>query len=118
MAKVRTTRKSVMSQYNICIKVGYCRLQTLLEREYPQAYTSGGYSWNADVYDMSGIYGSGVAIVTGYRPFGKCDPSYDLVHEYEEKAQKVVEEKPWEQRKEALRMLIAEFVDRALKEKK
>ena len=118
MAKVKTTQKSVVSQYNTCIRVGYCRLQTLLGLEYPQAYTSGGFGWNADVYDMSSIYGSGIAIVTGYRPFGKCCPSYDLVQEYEKKAGKVMEEKPWEQRKEALRMLIAEFVDRALKEKK
>lgn len=118
MAKVETTKRSVMEQYNVCIQVGYCDLQYLLGCEYPQAYTHGVYGWNADVYDMSSIYGSGIAIVTGYRPFGKCDPSYDLVREYEQKAKKVVAEKPWAERKEALRMLIAEFVDRALKEGK
>lgn len=114
MAKVETTKRSVMEQYNTCIQVGYCDLQYLLGMEYPQAYTHGVYGWNADVYDMSSIYGGGIAIVTGYRPFGKCDPPYDLVREYEEKAMKVTRDKPYGERKEALRMLIAEFVDRAL----
>lgn len=114
MAKVETTKRSVTRRYSTCIQVGYCGLQDLLSMEKPQAYTHGVYGWNADVYDMSIVGMGGVAIVMGYRPFGKCDPPYDLVREYEEKAWQVVRETSYgDERREKLRGLIKEFVDKA-----
>lgn len=64
---MKTTKKAVEANFIKIIRVGYCDLQTLLGSARRHGYTSGVYGWNADIYDVGG----GVAIVTGYRPFGK-----------------------------------------------
>ena len=63
--KVKMTRKEVLRRFK-CVSVGYCELSSLLRFEEPIGYTSGIYGWNADIYYI----GNGLAIVTGYRPFG------------------------------------------------
>lgn len=108
MAKVETTAKSVRSAYGALIQVGYCRLQTLLACENPSAYTHGVYGWNADVYDMGIIGLSGIAIVTGYRPYGNFSPSYELTQKYEKLAAKVDGE--WSAKRAARRELLKQFV--------
>ncbi len=102
--KYKTTAKAVKEGYYTIISAGYCELQGLLSYESPVAYSSGSYGWNFDVYDIDGI-----AIVTGYRgmPEKNSKASYDLIREYEAKAQgKTAEEK---------RKLIKEFITKATK---
>ena len=66
--KFKTTQKEIKANYNTIICVPYCGLQNLLNYESPVAYTVRREGWAADIYDMGG----GVAIVTGYAPFGNC----------------------------------------------
>lgn len=83
--KYRTTKKEVMKGYHKVICVPYCRLQNLLNCETPVAYTTRKEGWGADVYDLGG----GVAIVTGYAPFGNVKPSYEVQQKYDEAAGKI-----------------------------
>lgn len=82
--KYKTTKKAILSNYPNVIKVGYCSLQTLLKFESPVAYTcSRAYGWQADIYEIT----FDTVIVTGYAPFGNIVPDYEVIKEYEEKAQ-------------------------------
>lgn len=106
--KYKTTQKAIRNSYNTIISIGYCNAQNLLNLENPTAYTCGVYGWNADIYDLGG----GVAIVTGYRPFGNVKPQYDKVKEYEDKAEKIryARGTDYKTQKEQLQQLISEFV--------
>ena len=83
--KFKTTQKEIRANFNKIICVPYCGLQTLLNYESPIAYTSRQEGWAADIYDMGG----GVAIVTGYAPFGNVRPGYDICLKYEKQAEKI-----------------------------
>lgn len=87
--KYASTKNNILCRYGKenCIEVPYGALQSLLRYEEPEAYTSGTYGWNADIYGFAGI-----AIVTGYRPFGGCRPSYDLIQKYEKRAEAIQQE--------------------------
>lgn len=64
--------KDVRNSYN-CFSLGYCELYNILNVHNRIGYTCGIYGWNANVYvDMTSE--SNVAIVTGYRPFGRQIP--------------------------------------------
>ena len=105
--KTRTTQKQVNYSYAIRIQVPYCELQTLLSCEEPTYCTAGVYGWNADIYHCGG----GVAIVTGYRPYGNLKPAYELCREYEEKAREIVKAtSDYTERREKLAELIQDFV--------
>lgn len=109
--KFRTTRKEVMGGYNKTIKIGYCDAQTLLKYVAPVAYTAGTYGWNADIYDMGG----GVAIVTGYRPFGNMKPNYEVVREYEALARAIDwHTTDYTKRKEHVEQLLDRFIEEVL----
>lgn len=109
--KFKTTQKEIKANYGNIIKVDYCDLQKLLKYESPVAYTSGIYGWNADIYDMGG----GVAIVTGYAPFGNIRPSYELREKYEKEAGKVCHNYSYEEARKALQELQKKFVEEVLK---
>lgn len=81
--KFKTTQKAIKANYNTIICVPYCGLQNLLNYESPVAYTERREGWAADIYDMGG----GVAIATGYAPFGSVRPSYELWERYEKQAE-------------------------------
>lgn len=83
--KFKTTQKEIRANFNKIICVPYCELQTLLNYESPVAYTVRREGWAADIYDMGG----GVAIVTGYAPFGNVRPGYDICRKYEKQAEKI-----------------------------
>lgn len=86
--KVKVTKRQVLNNYWQVISVGYCDLQTLLRFKDANYYTSGVYGWNCDIYDL----GNGVALTTGYRPFGNLKASYyHITSKYEKKAKKVME---------------------------
>ena len=111
MMKFKASRKMVMANYHTVIEVGYCGVQFLLRHKNPIAYTSGVYGWNSDIYDM----GKGVAIVTGYRPFGNVHPNYDIVNSFEEKAKNICDNVPYEERSGVLDILINGFIKEVTK---
>ena len=106
--KFKTTQKEIKANYNTIICVPYCELQNLLNYESPVAYTVRREGWAADIYDMGG----GVAIVTGYAPFGNIRPSYELRERYEKQAEKIVYEYAcsWKESSEQLKNLQREFI--------
>lgn len=107
--KFRTTQKAIRANYNKIICVPYCGLQNLLNYESPVAYTVRREGWAADIYDM----GSGVAIVTGYTPFGNVRPSYELRKRYEKQAEKIRYEYSYDRQRESLKSLARDFIKEA-----
>lgn len=106
MRKMKTTRKAIMASFPRVYEVGYCRLQSLFSCIEPSFYTCGVYGWNSDVYSFGDV-----AVVTGYRPFGKPVPS-GVGEKYEVKAREIIEsEWRYEARKALLGNLIAEFLE-------
>ena len=103
--KFKTTKRAIMANNTKVYSLGYCDLQDMLRFYDPMAYTSGVYGWNADIYQINGI-----AIVTGYRPFGKVI-DYNLVKEYKEKARILLESKhyQYEENKKDMQELMQEF---------
>lgn len=106
--KFKTTQKAIKENFHKIIYVPYCNLQTLLEFDNPIAYTTRREGWGADIYDL----GNGVALATGYAPFGNVKPSYELQRKYEEAARKIRYnyDIKWEQQREQIRELLASFV--------
>lgn len=101
----KTTEKA-MKEGCYCQSVPYCDLQNLLSVTEPIAYTSGKYGWNADIY-MNG----NLAIVTGYRPFGKYYITRDEIRNFNQTAHDVDKDKvlSWEEKKKAKETLLDEF---------
>lgn len=106
--KFKTTQKAIRVNYNKIICVPYCELQTLLNYESPVAYTQRREGWAADIYDMGG----GVAIVTGYAPFGNIRPTYEQMKAVEEQAEKIRYDYSlsYEQQRESLKSLARDFI--------
>lgn len=105
--KFRITRKEIKNNYKYIIEVGYCDLCTLLRYKNAVAFNSGTYGWNYDVFDCGG----GVAIVTGYRPFGNIRPKYTIIDDFEHKAFETMKTtKDYEDLKAKLDDLIQEFI--------
>ncbi len=107
--KFKTTQKAIKANYNTIICVPYCDLQNLLNYENPVAYTERREGWAADIYDMGG----GVAIVTGYAPFGNIRPSYELRERYEKQAEQIRYNYSlaWEEQREQLEQLARAFIE-------
>lgn len=105
--KFRATQKAIKESYSKIIGVGYCDLQSLLNFKSPIAYICGVYGWNADIYDIDGV-----AIVTGYRPFGNIKPDYDTCLKYNRKAEELrYKSIDMEELKKKLDELITEFIE-------
>ena len=109
--KFRTTKRDIMNGFYKVIEIGYADLSNLLEFENPVAYTCGAYGWNADIYDM----GKGVAIVTGYRPFGNISPDYDMVEKFNKTARQFRQDLEWEQARDEIEKLLKEFLEEVTK---
>lgn len=105
-SKMKVTKKAVMESFRHVYSVGYCKLQFLFSMREPDFYTCGVYGWKADIYDFGGI-----AIVTGYQPFGE-DVPLKIVEKYEVAAQKINENPTWDysRQKKELNELIHEFL--------
>ena len=104
--KFKTTQKEIRANFNKIICVSYCGLQNLLNYESPVAYTVRREGWAADIYDMGG----GIAIVTGYAPFGNIRPPYELRERYEKQAEKIRYEYSYDRQRESLKSLARDFV--------
>lgn len=83
--KTKMTRKQILTFYKNVVSIGYCDLQYLLEGLNPVGYASGVYGWNYDVY----VTGYNVTICTGYRSMPGKNVDYDIVHEYNSRAEKI-----------------------------
>ena len=111
--KLKATQKRVKEVYRHIICIGYCNLQYLLYYRNAFAYTAGVYGWNADIYDIGG----GVAICTGYRPFGNVSADYELVNEYDNKAREIIHNtKIDDNPREKVDELLNEFIEKVLGE--
>ena len=58
--EIKVTRNMLKNQP--VLKIGYCQAQHLFSGLQRVGYTCGVYGWNADVYDIDGVY-----VLTGYR---------------------------------------------------
>lgn len=59
---------------------------------------------------------NGVAIVTGYRPFGNIKADYDICEKYESEANQIIKSVyNYEERKTALDDLISKFIEEVAK---
>lgn len=112
--KFKTTQKEIRVNYPTVISVPYCGLQNLLNYESPVAYTVRREGWGADIYDIGG----GVAIATGYAPFGNVRPSYELREKYEMQAEKIRYSSGYEEKRDALRELQRAFIEEVKKNEK
>lgn len=112
--KFKTTRKAIKENYSNIICISYCHLQQLLSGKEPIAYTTRREGWAADIYEVN----NNTVIVTGYAPFGNIHPDYELVKEYEKKANIITSSSiiNWEEKQERLNILINEFVSRVEEE--
>lgn len=113
--KKKVTKKLVKAIYQTQISASYCSIQTLLSLENPWAYTCGEYGWNADIYEIDGV-----AIVTGYRPFGTHQASYETCLKYEARAQEIRYNDPfkdYQELKGQLHQLAREFISEVLAQK-
>ena len=105
--KFKTAKKAVNEGFRNIICVGYVELQSLLAYTAPIAFTSGVYGWNADIYVIKGV-----AIVTGYRPFGNIWPDCDICKKYESEADQIIKSVyNYEECKTALDDLISNFIE-------
>ena len=104
--KYKTTKKAINNGFNTVICVGYCNLQHLLNYESASAYTARAEGWAADVYEFGGV-----AIVTGYAPFGNVRPSYDVIRRYDDQARGILYETRSYETRDALRSLIDAFIE-------
>ena len=111
--KFRVTQKEIKANFSKIISVPYCGLQNLLCWESPVAYTARREGWASDIYDMGG----GVAITTGYAPFGNIRPAYELRERYEKQAESIRYNYrlSWEEQRKKLRQLAKEFIKEATK---
>ena len=108
----KLTKQWVVKHYPIRICVPYCAIQSLLAREDRIGYTTRREGWGANIYNINGI-----AIVTGYAPFGNVKPSYELCQKYNSLAHEVcVNEWDCTKARKILWKLLHEFIAEARKE--
>ena len=104
--KYKTTKKAVMNGYKTVISIGYCDLQNALDCLNPIAFTSRAEGWAADIYDIEGI-----AIVTGYAPFGNVKPSYSTVRSYNNEAEETRSRTDWSVQRDLMTKLMIRFIE-------
>ena len=114
--KYQIKRRDILGAYEYVIQVPACSLWSLLKCKRAFGYYAGYLGWNADVYHISNY----VAIVAGYRPFGKLKPSYNLYNKYEEQAAKVLEAygNDFKKCEKKLDFLIRNFVNECLRKER
>ena len=110
--KFKTTKKEMEKNFKRIIKIGYCQATRLLAFEKADAYTAGAYGWNADIYLFDGV-----AIVTGYRPFGNIIPRQETIEEFDTRANELLKSNlSLDACETQLTQLINEFIVKVVKE--
>ena len=108
--KFKTIAKAIRANGGKIIAIGYCNAQYLLRYEREIAYSAGTYGWNFDVYEIDGI-----TVCTGYRGMPGKRVDYEMLCEYETKAEKIVCNcrMPYEEQKAAVQSLLREMLKNA-----
>ena len=103
--KIKALKKEFKDQ-NV-LKVGYCKLQYLLNYKDPFAYSSGVYGWACDYYNIDGVI-----ISTGYNPIGK-QVKTDILEHYNAQALKVLNNVniEYQQKTKLLDNLLNDFIN-------
>ena len=104
--KKKTTRKATMKKFDKIISVGYCNLQNLLYLKDPESYWCGELGWYCDIYNVNGV-----AITTGYQPFGNYNADITVCELFESRAREIFKEiRDYETQSKMIDNLIADFV--------
>ena len=114
MNKIKATKRDMRDNYFI-VGIGYCQAQWLLNYESPIAYSVGTYGWACDYYEVEGV-----VISTGYSPLNSKNAvaSYEMIKAYDDKASLILSNGGnYEQNKNAVKMLLIEFVRQAKRNK-
>ena len=116
--KLQTTKSNIKNNFCTVLTVGYCEIEYLLNYCSPFAYSAGINGWMCNYYQPSTRFG-GVCIATGYNTdrLGGKRVNYELVKEYEQKACELLNDYAQTNKREALNVLIDEFIKKALEEK-
>ena len=103
--KVRVSEREVRKQMSTIVKVGYQGAHYLTIFENCHFYTSGLTGWNSDIYTIWGM-----ALSTGYRPFGNVEAIN--LQRWENKAKGVYESKKisYSQKEKRIHNLFKEFM--------
>ena len=103
--KIKALKKEFKDQ-NV-LKVGYCKLQYLLNYKDAFAYSSGVYGWACDYYNIDGVI-----ISTGYNPIGK-QVKNDILEYYNAQALKVLNNLniEYQQKTQLLNNLLNDFIN-------
>jgi len=111
--QVKITKKEA-KEHGIIISIGYCELQALLSHLSPFAYSSGCNGWSCDYYMIDNVL-----ISTGYSPLDdkNAETSYQLVRDYETKAEKVRADynQTYKKQKSRLNRLLKNFIKKTVK---
>ena len=100
---MRTNKNEIKHMYRFVARVPYCDAQALISggeaagAVHEIGRAGGVYGWNWTAYHFTATSGAAVAVVTGYRDlFGaECR---EIIREFEAKAQKAAEGKPYDGR--------------------
>lgn len=108
--KFKTTAKAIRENGGKVLSVSYCGMQHLLSNHAPIAYTCGVYGWNFDVYTVDGV-----TICTGYRGMVGKSPDYDVLRDYENRAEKIMYDRTidYDKRRELVESLLSDFLSKA-----
>ena len=107
--KFKVSKKEMNRNYHQIISIGYCRAYWLLKYKEPIAYSTRAEGWACDYYDIDGVL-----ISTGCAPLSSKNTysNYDIVHRYNEQAQKIACDYTlsFEERAERVNALLKEYV--------
>ena len=103
-------RKDVVKESGYKLCTGYCNMQNLLCYQDRIGYTCGVYGWNCDVYKIGDV-----VLTTGYRGMVGSSIDYDLLRDYELKAEKVRYDfsLSYEDQRDKVNALLYELLDKA-----
>lgn len=110
--KFKTTKKEMNRHYSTILRVSYSSLQSLLRYLEPFAYSTRIEGWACDYYKVNDVI-----ISTGYAPIGIV-VNYDLIKEYEKKAEAIVFNNYTEAeeiKREKIESLLNEFIAKVVK---
>jgi len=116
--KFLTTKKEMRNSGYQTVKVGYCRMQTLLQAEKAIAYSKRAEGWACDYYIIKDETGRELLVSTGYAPMGKSNEIINgLIEKAEEKARKTdCSDKNFDQRRKEIKQLLTDLATNLFKE--
>ena len=102
------TRKRIKETSDYILKVGYCNMQHLLCYQQRFAYSTRSEGWACDYFKINGV-----VISTGYAPIGQSFKNYELLKDYEQKAEKIHYDRylSYEEKKEQIDKLLYELTE-------